>query len=84
MTDLWIKTKDALPNRELLADHLSKGCVNEYYADCYICINGEVMERPFNFEDKCWYSKDYDDFEFEATKPSHWMLANPCPKPPKD
>ena len=69
----WIKTVDELPTS---LDH--------EHVDCYIFISGQVDERPFNTMHQCWDTKDYDDYEFDATKPTHWMISPPYPAPPTD
>jgi len=79
----WFKTSEVLPTKELLKDEYGKGVVDNNHADCFIYINGEIKERPFNFHHACWDDKEYDDFEFEATEPTHWMLAYPLPEKPE-
>lgn len=74
----WIKTCDRLPTKEDcphgFSDHVS----------CYIYVDGAVIERPWNLHHECWDDADYDDFQYEATKPTHWMVATPLPSAPKD
>tara|TARA_R100000541_G_scaffold15707_2_gene25078 strand:- start:587 stop:802 length:216 start_codon:yes stop_codon:yes gene_type:complete len=67
----WIKTNDELP-------------VGVGHIDCYIFVNGEVIERPWNCLHECWDDRDYDDFEFSATEPSHWMYKPDTPLPPRE
>ena len=81
---VWIKTIDLLPTKELLGRHAGSGVVDSSHADCYIVVDGRVLKRPYNFHHECWDREDYDDFEFEATRPTHWMLAKPLPKPPAE
>jgi hypothetical protein len=83
MSDKWIKTAEQLPAKEYLVNELGQGCVDSSHADCYIFINGQVEERPYNFHHECWDDREYDDIEYEAKEPSHWMLAPPWPLPPK-
>lgn len=83
MERTWIKTSEALPTKEMLKDEVGKGVVDDSHAACFIFINGEVKERPYNFHHNCWDDRDFDDFEYEAAEPSHWMLAYPLPEPPK-
>lgn len=82
MSKVWIKTADKLPTREFLKSDFALGCVDKSHADCFIFVNGRVQERPFNFDHECWDRQDYDDFEYEADEPSHWMLCDPWPLPP--
>lgn len=82
MDRVWIKTTEQLPTREFLKSEFAKGCVDNSHADCYIFIDGRVTERPFNFDHECWDDKGYDDFEYDAKEPSHWMLSVPFPLPP--
>lgn len=84
MKNEWVKTNVALPNRIDLSDEIGKGVVDNNHADCFIYINGQVKERPFNFTHVCWDDRDYDDLEYEAEEPTHWMLAHQLPKPPQD
>jgi len=79
----WIRTKDWLPSKENMKDLIGNGVVDNNHADCYIYINNCIEERPFNFYHGCWDDRDYDDFQYEAKEPTHWMLANPLPKPPQ-
>lgn len=80
----WFKTSEIIPSRLMLAEEYGKGVVDNNHADCFIYINGEIKERPFNFDHECWDDREYDDFEYEATEPTHWMLAYPLPRPPQD
>ena len=73
----WIQTKERLPTR---FDSLHE---DNHHIDCYIFIINQVIERPWNIHHECWDDKEYDDFEFNDTAPSHWMIANPLPEPPK-
>jgi len=74
----WIKTSDRLPTRfDSLHD-------SNHHIDCYIFIDGEVTERPWNIHHECWDDKSYDDYEFDANEPSHWMIAKPLPDKPED
>jgi hypothetical protein len=69
----WIKTKDRLP---------AKPGIRSYeHVDCWIVVKGEVMERPWNCEHQVWDDVHYDDWEFNAHEPSHWMQKLP-PLPP--
>lgn len=84
MNNEWIKTSKSIPNRIDLADEIGKGVVDNDYADCYIYIDGEIKKRPFNFTHACWDDDQYDDFEYESSRPTHWMLAHPLPKKPQN
>ena len=71
----WTKTTKALPQaQDKSISHV----------DCYIFLDGHVDERPFNIHHQCWDTKDYDDYDFDADKPTHWMISPPYPLPPKD
>ena len=76
MKNEWIKTEERLPTR-FDSSHDS----NEHI-DCYIFIDNQVKERPWNIHHECWDDREYDDFEYEATKPTHWMKAPDLPLPP--
>ena len=71
----WIKTTERLPEKP--------SNKNYEYVDCYIFVDGEVLERPWNCEHECWDDAGYDDFQYSATEPSHWMIANKMPLPPE-
>lgn len=73
----WIGVNERLPAR---FDSLHE---DNHHIDCYIFINNQVIERPWNIHHECWDDKEYDDYEFSATEPSHWMIANPLPEPPQ-
>jgi len=68
----WIKTSDELPKKP--------GIANYEYVDCVIFVNGEIKFRPWNCEHLCWDDEHYDDFAFEATKPTHWAKINRPPE----
>lgn len=72
----WIKTTDRLPEKPGLEPY--------EYVDCYIVVDGKVLERPWNCEHECWDDEGYDDFEFEANRPSHWMPKPDWPNPPQE
>ena len=74
----WIKTKDRLPDSTDCKDE------NQEFVWCYIYLNGDVCERPFNLNNQCWDDYEQEDFEFDALDPTHWQLAPDLPKPPKD
>lgn len=80
----WIKTTDRLPNKEDLKDEIGKGAVDNSHADCFIFIKGRVQRQPFNFHHQCWDDSDYDDYEYDATEPTHWILDNTWPDKPTD
>jgi len=73
----WISTDERLPTR---FDSLHE---DNQHIDCYIFMRNKVIERPWNIHHDCWDDRDYDDFEFDATEPSHWMMATQLPGPPK-
>ena len=73
----WIKTSDRLPEKP--------GKKSYEYVDCLIYINGNVQQQPWNCEHLCWDDTHYDDFQYEPTKPTHWMpLPTPPAKEPSD
>jgi hypothetical protein len=72
-TNGWIKTSERLPQKPGVADY--------EHVWCLIVHKGEVIMRPWNCEHGCWDQEDGDDFQFEATEPSHWM---PLPEPPHE
>jgi predicted metal-dependent hydrolase len=76
MNNEWIKTEDRLPTR------LDSSHDSSEYIDCYIFIDNQVKERPWNIHHECWDDRGYDDFEYEATEPTHWMKAPDFPLPP--
>lgn len=84
MERTWIKTTEQLPTKEFLKDDYGLGCVDDNHADCFIFVDGKIQQRPFNFHHECWDDEEYDDFEYEATEPSHWMLQQPWPAPPSN
>ena len=68
--DEWVRTADRLPEKPGIKDY--------EYVDCWIFVNGEVLQRPWNCEHLVWDDVYYDDAEFEPLEPSHWM---PCKIP---
>lgn len=74
--DEWFGVNERLPTR-FDSTHESN-----HHIDCYIFINGEVKERPWNIHHECWDDREYDDFEYSAKDPSHWMIKPEMPRAP--
>ena len=64
-SDQWIRTSEQLPEKP--------GLKSYEHVDCWIYVNNTILQRPWNCEHLCWDDEEYDDFEFEAKKPTHWM-----------
>ena len=73
----WIKTSERLPCR------FDSKHDDNHHIDCYIFINNEVKERPWNIHHECWDDRSYDDFDFDALSPSYWMIKPLPPEAPE-
>ena len=69
----WIACSDRLPEKPHKSSY--------EHVDCYIYIDGKILERPWNCEHKVWDDEDYDDYFCDALTPSHWMIKKPITPP---
>lgn len=65
----WVKTSERLPQKPGLKPY--------EYVDCVVLVDGDMRFAPWNCEHECWDDEDYDDFRYEAKKPSHWAEITP-------
>ena len=70
----WIKTTDSLP--------LKPGRGSYEHVSCWIVVNGRVEEGLWNCEHECWDDSEGDDWRYDPTTPTHWMV-NERPSPPE-
>lgn len=63
--ELWISTKERLPEKP--------GISSYEYVDCLILYKGDILLRPWNCEHLCWDDEHRDDYFLDPQEPSHWL-----------